>query len=106
MSDVEYLIVALLVPVAYVLMYIAGKYDVLDVFCKGLQEKAEKCSREIERKKEVMKLYKDKTERPGWIPQDETLTKFMCRYCETKNNDGSGNYCSNCGANMCKKVEE
>ena len=35
-----------------------------------------------------------------WIPQDDRYVKFMCSVCESKNYDGSGNYCPNCGAKM------
>ena len=35
-----------------------------------------------------------------WIPQDNTRTKFMCSDCKSRNHDGSGKYCSNCGAKM------
>ena len=35
-----------------------------------------------------------------WIAQDETLTRFMCSNCESKNYDGYEKYCPNCGAKM------
>ena len=35
-----------------------------------------------------------------WIPQDDRYVKFMCSVCGSKNYDGSGNYCPNCGAKM------
>lgn len=40
-----------------------------------------------------------------WIPQDNTRTKFMCSDCKSRNHDGSGKYCSNCGAKMDAEVE-
>lgn len=39
-----------------------------------------------------------------WIRQDDTFTKFMCSNCKTANQDGFGNYCKHCGADMRKKV--
>ena len=42
----------------------------------------------------------DAVVRGKWIPQDETFTRFMCSYCEGKNYDGSGNFCTRCGAGM------
>ena len=39
MSDFEMMLTCLLVPVSYVLIYIAGKYDVLNLICKMLEEK-------------------------------------------------------------------
>lgn len=41
MSEFEYVLVAFLVPVVYVLTYIAGKYDLLALICNMLQEKLE-----------------------------------------------------------------
>ena len=35
-----------------------------------------------------------------WIAQDETLTKFMCSVCESKNYGGYEKFCPNCGADM------
>ena len=35
-----------------------------------------------------------------WIPQDNTRTKFMCSDCKSRNHDGSGKNCSNCGAKL------
>lgn len=35
-----------------------------------------------------------------WIPQDNTRTKFMCSDCKSRNHDGSGKYCSQCGCRM------
>lgn len=42
MSDFEMVLISLLIPISYVLIYIAGKYDVLSVICKMLEEKAKK----------------------------------------------------------------
>ena len=42
MKDFEYLLMCFLVPVMYVMTYIAGKYDLLSILCKMLEEKAEK----------------------------------------------------------------
>lgn len=41
MNDFEMLLCCLLVPIAYVLIYIAGRYNVLALVCKALQEWAE-----------------------------------------------------------------
>lgn len=35
-----------------------------------------------------------------WIAQDETLTKFMCSVCESKNYGGYEMFCPHCGAYM------
>lgn len=35
-----------------------------------------------------------------WIPQDDTLTKFMCSACKARNYGGHEKYCPNCGAKM------
>ena len=40
MTDFEYIIGCLLIPVAYVLVYIAGKYDFIGLLCQMLEEKA------------------------------------------------------------------
>lgn len=42
MKDFEYLLMCFLVPVMYVMTYIAGKYDLLSILCKMLEEKSEK----------------------------------------------------------------
>jgi hypothetical protein len=39
-NDFEYLLCALLIPIVYVLTYIAGKYDLLGIICRMLEEKA------------------------------------------------------------------
>lgn len=40
-------------------------------------------------------------ERHGrWVAQDETLTRFMCSECKSKNHRGGDDYCSACGALM------
>ena len=44
MTDFEMFLCCLLVPVAYVLIYIAGKYDLIMLICKMLQEYCEKYS--------------------------------------------------------------
>ena len=41
-----------------------------------------------------------------WIPQDNTRTKFSCSDCGSRNHDGSGKYCSLCGAKMDGDVDE
>ena len=41
MSEFEYVLVVLLIPVVYVLTYIAGKYDLLAIVCNMLQERLE-----------------------------------------------------------------
>ena len=40
-----------------------------------------------------------------WIPQDNTRTKFQCSDCKSRNHDGSGKWCSNCGCKMDAEVE-
>ena len=35
-----------------------------------------------------------------WVTQDETRTKFMCSWCESKNYGGHEKFCPNCGAKM------
>lgn len=40
-----------------------------------------------------------------WISQDNTRTKFMCSDCKSRNHDGSGKYCSQCGCKMDAEVE-
>lgn len=49
MSDFEMVLICLLIPLDYVLIYIAGKYDVLSVICRMLEQKAKKY---IERNKD------------------------------------------------------
>ena len=44
MTNFEMFICCLLVPIAYVLIYIAGKYDLIMLICKMLQEQCEKYS--------------------------------------------------------------
>lgn len=39
MSEFENTLLCFLIPIVYVLTYIAGKYDVLSVICKMLEEK-------------------------------------------------------------------
>lgn len=45
MSDFETVLICLIVPVAYVLIYIAGKYDILSIMAKILQEKIEELNK-------------------------------------------------------------
>ena len=42
MSEFEYVLLCLLIPIVYVMTYIAGKHDFLALVCKMLEEKAEK----------------------------------------------------------------
>lgn len=42
MSEFEYVLCCLLIPVIYVLIYIAGKYDILSLICKMLEEQVKK----------------------------------------------------------------
>ena len=42
MSNFEIVLCCILIPVAYVLIYIAGKYDILGRLIEALQEKCEK----------------------------------------------------------------
>lgn len=39
MSDIELLLACLLIPMAYVVVYIAGKYDMLSLICKMLERR-------------------------------------------------------------------
>lgn len=38
-----------------------------------------------------------------WIPQDDSLTRFMCSECKAKNYGGYEKFCPNCGAKMTTK---
>ena len=40
MTDFEEILCCVLIPIAYVISYIAGKYDILTLVCKMLEEKA------------------------------------------------------------------
>lgn len=42
MSDLEIVLLCLIIPVSYVLTYIAGKYDLLQVIANMLHEELEK----------------------------------------------------------------
>lgn len=39
MSEFEYILACLLIPITYVFIYIAGKYDMMLLICKMLEEK-------------------------------------------------------------------
>lgn len=39
MTDFELLLACLLIPMAYVVIYIAGKYDMLNLICKMFERK-------------------------------------------------------------------
>ena len=41
MTDFEYILLCLLIPVAYVVTYIAGKRDILGQVCQAIEEKVE-----------------------------------------------------------------
>ena len=45
MTEFEYIIACLLIPMAYAVIYIAGKYDVLALIAKYLAKKAEELNR-------------------------------------------------------------
>lgn len=45
MLDYEYMLVCLMIPAAYVIIYIAGKYDIITLFLDGLAEKLEAYNR-------------------------------------------------------------
>ena len=53
MMTVEYILACLLIPVMYVLAYIAGKYDFLNTVCLMLQEA------ELEHEKRIKKLQEE-----------------------------------------------
>ena len=48
MSDFEIVLLCLIIPAAYVLTYIAGKYDLLTVIAKMLQERLAEFNRREE----------------------------------------------------------
>lgn len=48
MTTFEQLICCLLIPIEYVLIYIAGKYDFIGLVCRMLEEK----TKELEAKKD------------------------------------------------------
>ena len=52
MNEFEYILCCLLIPLVYVTTYIAGKYDLLFIICKMLEEK--------------LKEYKDKDGGATW----------------------------------------
>ena len=41
MSEFEYIMACLLIPIVYVVTYIAGKYDLITLICKMLERKCE-----------------------------------------------------------------
>lgn len=45
MTDFETVLACLLIPVAYVLIYICGKYDILSLIAKTLQQKVEELNK-------------------------------------------------------------
>lgn len=42
MSDLELLLACLMIPAAYVIIYVAGKYDMVTMICKMLESKCKK----------------------------------------------------------------
>lgn len=48
MTEFEYVLACLMIPVAYVLIYIAGKHDFLNLVCRMLEEKAKELKQEDE----------------------------------------------------------
>ena len=48
MSEFELVLICLIIPAAYVLTYIAGKYDLLKVVANMLQEELEKLNKREE----------------------------------------------------------
>ena len=64
MTDFEMVFMCLLIPVSFVMAYIAGKGDLLFVSCKMLEEKLEEyTNKEIEPNKNL----------DGWIPVEDRL---------------------------------
>ena len=51
MSDLEIVLLCLIIPVSYVLTYIAGKYDLLKLVANMLQEELEKLNEREELEK-------------------------------------------------------
>lgn len=88
MSEFEYILTCFLTPVVYVITYIAGKYDILSLICKMLEEKAKEYGEEVC----VWFKYDYRTiapknhdaENPYWrIPEDMDKLKY-CPYCGKK----------------------
>jgi hypothetical protein len=57
MTTFEIILACLVIPIAYILLYIAGKYDILNIVCQMLEEKV-KCEHDwhIEKKSNVLQL--------------------------------------------------
>jgi hypothetical protein len=45
MTDFEYVLCCLLIPVVYVTTYIAGRYDILGQVCRALEEKVKELNK-------------------------------------------------------------
>lgn len=86
MNDFEMCLFCLLVPVAYVLIYIAGKYDVLTLVCNALKEELTRSLRH-----------------GRWVWNGDTCT-WDCSNCDGFVGGGSRIsayvYCPFCGARM------
>lgn len=52
MSDFEMAVLCLLIPIAYVVIYIAGKYDILYQICKILEKNMQRIKDEEQMKGE------------------------------------------------------
>ena len=52
MNDFEYVLLCFLVPIAYVVTYIAGKYDIVSLLCKRLEEAVKEYSEKQEKGEE------------------------------------------------------
>lgn len=72
MSDLELLLACLMIPAAYVIIYIAGKYDMVTMICKMLESKCKKIAAQAEKEtvandleetisrlKSIQKLYRE-----------------------------------------------
>ena len=91
MTVFENLMCCFLIPCAYVLIYIAGKYDILAVTCEMLREWADKHTEKRGR-------WIAKREPISWC-EDDVEVFFECSVCGTQN-FGESPYCPNCGKPM------
>lgn len=85
MNDFEMCLFCLLVPVAYVLIYIAGKYDVLTLVCNALKEELTRSLRH-----------------GRWDIKEGTKTRRICSECgwDVPEYGKFYSFCPKCGARM------
>lgn len=94
MPDYETIIVCALIPVVYVVTYMAGKYDLLGQLAQMLQEKTASLT------DEYAKVLHGRWEQTGMH-----LLPYECSACGSKEG-GRTNYCPNCGAKMDLEVSD